>query len=179
MKANRKVSWAVLTGAILVVHYQLPSRLVADNRTVATEWSAQVDKVVPGNVNIEPAFRVAIYENLLEELAKSGRFQQVLRSGDSRANDIPKLLIVKTTVEAFTPGSEARRAVTTVTGATKLKVRTQFCTRENQVVFERVVDGDVRFFGSNLRATYNLAHHLANAVKQAKLSDPASLATKN
>ena len=127
----------------------------------------EVKQVDAGDLNIEPEFKVAIYENLLEELVKGKQFSAVLRSGDRRAKDVTGLLILKITVESYTAGSETKRAVTTVTGATKLKVRSQLCTREGQVVFERVVDGNVRFFGGNLRATHNLARNVANALKHA------------
>jgi len=179
MKANWKISSAVLMAAILTTHSELPPRLLAGTSSVAAEWSVQVEKVIPGDVNLEPAFRVAIYENLLDELAKTKQFNQVLPDGDRRATDVPHLLVLTTTVEEYTPGSEARRAVTTVSGATKLKVRGQLCTRTGEVVFDHVVDGNVRFFGGNLRATYNLARNLANAVKQAKLPDTSSLASNN
>jgi len=138
----------------------------------AGQWSVQVDRVEPGNVDIEGAFRVAIYENLLDELTKAKQFKQVLRSGDRSANGVAGLLILKTTVEAYTPGSETRRAVTTVSGATKLKVRSQLCTREGQVVLERVSNGNVRFIGGNLRATHNLARNVAHAIKQSTLPEP-------
>jgi hypothetical protein len=179
MKANLKISSMALMAVILIAQSESPLCVMAGTSSVASEWSVQGGRVEPGNVNIEPAFRVAIYENLLDELTKTGRFKQVFRSGDRRANDLPDLLIVKTTVEGYTPGSEARRAVTTVSGATKLKIRSQLCTRTGQVVFDRVVDGNVRFFGGNLRATYNFAHNLANAVRQAKLPDPGEAAGKN
>jgi hypothetical protein len=58
-------------------------------------------------------------------------------------------------------------------GATKLKVRSQLCTREGQIVLERVVDGNVRFFGGNLRATHNLARNVAKTIKQSTLPEPA------
>jgi len=88
-------------------------------RLAAQALSVQVDKVDPGDVNIEPAFRVAIYENLLVELAKTKQFKQVFRGGDRNASG-PEVLLLKTTVQKYTPGSETRRAVTTVGGATKL-----------------------------------------------------------
>ena len=180
MMANSKTSSVVLTAAILMLHSHSAPRLVADDsRSLASEWSVQVDEVKAGDVGLEPAFRVAIYENLLDELVKTREFKQVLRSGDHRAGDLSGLLILKTTVEGYKPGSEARRAVTTVSGATKLKVRSQLCTHADQIVFDRVVDGNVRFFGGNLRATYNLAHNLANALRQAHLPDPSSSASKN
>ncbi|MGD1094553.1 MAG: hypothetical protein ABSB35_21490 [Bryobacteraceae bacterium] len=128
-------------------------------------WSIQIDQVDPGNVNIEPAFRIAIYENLVDALTKTKQFKEVLRSGDRNIDSLSDVLILKTTVEAYTPGSETRRAVTTLSGATKLRVRSQLCTRDGNVVRETLVDGNVRFFGSNLRATHNLARNVADRIQ--------------
>ena len=139
----------------------------------AQPWSAQVDRVETGDVALEPSFRAAIYENLLKELAKTGQFKQLYRSGDRNANDVPSLLILKTTVQKYTPGSETRRAVTTVNGATKLNVRIQLVTREGRVVLEKSVDGNVRFIGGNLRATHNLAHNAAVTLKRSTLPKSA------
>ena len=137
----------------------------------AQQWSVQVDKVDPGEVTIERSFRDAIYENLLEELAKTKQFKQLYRSGDRNAKDVPRLLILKTTVQAYTPGSETRRAVTTVSGATKLNVRIQLLTPEGHQVLEHAVAGNVRFIGSNLRATHNLAHSVAATLKRSRLPE--------
>jgi hypothetical protein len=141
----------------------------------AQPWSVQVDRVDPGDVGLDPSFGAAIYENLLEELAKTEQFKQLFRSGDRNANDVPNLLILKTTVQKYTPGSETRRAVTTVNGATKLNVRIQLVTREGHVVVENVVDGNVRFIGGNLRATHNLAHNVALILKRSTLPVQAEL----
>jgi hypothetical protein len=43
-------------------------------------------------------------------------------------------------------------------------------------VAENVVEGDVRFFGGNLRATYNLARNIANKLKDAKLPEATASA---
>lgn len=175
MKSGRKASLTAVAVAIVIIQSALISSVLAEaNQLSTTHWSVQVNQVDAGDVNIAPEFKVAIYENLLKELVKTKQFSAVLRSGDRAANDVPKLLILKTTVESYSPGSEAKRAVTTVTGATKLKVRSQLCTREGQVVLERVVDGNVRFFGGNLRATHNLAKNVANALKQSTVPEPAS-----
>jgi hypothetical protein len=136
----------------------------------ATRWSVQVDQVDPGNMELAYSFQIAIYENLVEELKKTKQFQQVFRDGDLKASDVPNLLVLKTTVEKYTPGSETRRAVTTVSGATKLTVRSQLLTREGKVVLQHNVNGNVRFFGSNLRATHNLARNIAKTIKQTSLS---------
>jgi hypothetical protein len=143
----------------------------------AQQWSVQVDKVDPGDVTIERSFRDAIYENLLKELAKTKQFKQLYRSGDRNAKDAPRLLILKTTVQAYTPGSETRRAVTTVSGATKLNVRIQLVTPEGHQVMEHVVAGNVRFIGSNLRATHNLAHSVAATLKRSTLPETAGVGT--
>jgi hypothetical protein len=143
----------------------------------AQPWSVQVDRVDPGDVGLDPSFGAAIYENLLEELAKTEQFKLLFRSGDRNANDVPSLLILKTTVQKYTPGSETRRAVTTVNGATKLNVRIQLVTREGHVMLENVVDGNVRFIGGNLRATHNLAHNVAVTLKRSTLPEQADLET--
>src|SRR5882757_205667 len=141
----------------------------------AQQWSLQVDKVDPGDVIIERSFRDAIYENLMQELAKTKQFKQLYRSGDRNATDVHRLLILKTTVQAYTPGSETRRAVTTVSGATKLNVRIQLLTPEGHQVLEHVVAGNVRFIGSNLRATHNLARSVAATLKRSTLPETAAV----
>jgi len=165
--------------ALVAIMLALPSRLPGqtaaakspdDNGTSAAHWNVQVDQVDSGNLDLAYSFQIAIYENLVEELNKTKQFQQVFRDGDVRAGEFPNLLVLKTTVEKYTPGSETRRAVTTVSGATKLTVRSQLLTREGKIVLERTVNGDVRFFGSNLRATHNLAHNIAKTIKQSSWS---------
>jgi hypothetical protein len=142
------------------------------------QWNVQIEPIETGKVILDPEFKVAIYENLLEELSKTKQFKSVFRSGDRSANEFTKLLTLRTTVEAYTPGSETRRAVTTVSGATKLKVRSQLFTADGQMVLERVVDGNVRFFGSNLRATHNLAHNIAEALRHAALPEAPALSAQ-
>jgi len=179
MKTSKKSALKVLAVAILVILPVLRAQssdgkaASGSDISVVGRWSVQVDKIDPGDVNIEPAFRIAIYENLLEELAKTKHFKQVFRSNDRQANSVADVLILKTMVQSYTPGSETRRAVTTVSGATKLNVRTQLCKRDGQVVLEQVVNGNVRFFGGNLRATHNLAHNVAQTIKQSNLPEPA------
>ena len=174
MKLNRKASLIALAAASLVIQAALPSHVLAGSTRSAAgpQWSVQVNEIEPGNVNIGPPFRVAIYENLVKELAKTKQFEEVLRYGDRKANDLPDLLILKTTVEAYTEGSETRRAVTTISGFTKIKVRSQLCTREGQVLLERELSGNVRFYGGNLRATHDVAHNEAKAIKHSKLPEP-------
>jgi hypothetical protein len=148
MRVDKNTSTAVLATALVFLGAYETQISFAQQPVRNEQWSVQVDNVEPGDVNLDPAFRAAIYENLLEELAKTNRFNQVFRSGDRNAVGHSALLILKTAVENYTPGSETRRAVTTLSGATKLKVRSQLCSPQGQVVWERTVGGDVRFFGS-------------------------------
>jgi hypothetical protein len=133
------------------------------------KWSVQVDRVDPGDTTLDPCFADAIYENLLAQLPNSKRFKDVLRSGDRNANDVSGVLVLKTIVEKYSPGSETRRAVTTVTGATKLKVHIQLVTRNGRVVLDRVVEGNVRFIGDNLGATKKVANNTAKTLKRSIL----------
>lgn len=186
MKTSKRISLllfpAVLVAMTLGHLAPLSAQSAADkpstvrNGASAAPWSVQVSRVDSSDVNLAPSFQMAIYESLLDELSKSKRFKQVLRDGNRNAGEVPDLLILKTTVQKYTPGSETRRAVTTVSGATKLTVRSQLCTRDGQVVLERTVNGNVRFFGSNLRATHNLARNIAKTVRQSSLPEPAQSA---
>ena len=170
MKLSRTASAAV---AAAIIHCSLALPVLAGpDPKVVPQWYLAVDPIDSGDSSVAPEFKVAIYEHLLTELAKTNQFSAVLRSGDRDANGIQSLLILRTTVESFTPGSETKRAVTTVAGATKIKVRSKLCTREGQIVFEGVVDGNVRFIGGNLRATHNLAHNVAHAIEKATLPGP-------
>lgn len=186
MNPNKRISCHAFALVIVTVTIALSSQASAQasasspgsQGAPAAPWNLQVDKVDAGNVVLEPAFQIAIYENLLVELGKTKRFKQVLRDGDHNASDVANLLILKTTVQRYTPGSETRRAVTTVSGATKLSVGSQLCRRDGQVVLERTINGNVRFMGSNLRATHNLARNVAKAIKQASLPQPSGSPTE-
>jgi hypothetical protein len=135
----------------------------------AQQWSVQVDRVDPGATTLDPCFSDAIYENLLQKLSKSKQFEHVFRSGDQNAADVSGLLVLKMLVEKYSPGSETRRAVTTVAGATKLNVQIQLLTRNGHVVLERTVQGNVRFIGDNLGATNKVANNTAKILKQSTL----------
>jgi hypothetical protein len=179
VKTNKQISSLVLAAAIVMISVVHPPGLSAQTAEAksssasrnpsAEQWSVQVDRVDPGDINLAASFQVATYESLLDELNKTKRFKQVFRDGDRNASEIADLLILKTTVEKYTAGSETRRAVTTVSGATKLTVRSQLFTRDGKILLERTVDGKVRFMGSNLRATHNLARNVAKAIKQSSL----------
>ena len=173
---NNLVLLVVLAAAIVAGILAHPIQLSAQTEPAKSNWSLQVDKINSGDVSLAPSFQIAIYENLVDELSKTKEFNQVFRDGDRDANKVSDLLILKTTVLKYTAGSETQRAVTTVSGATKLTVRTQLCTRDEAVLIDRRIDDNVRFMGSNLRATHNLARNVAKAIQQSSLSAPAKTA---
>jgi hypothetical protein len=160
-----------MTTILLTLVIAQPARLSAGS---AAQWTVHVSKVDPGAVGLTPSFQVAIYENLLQELSKTKRFKEVLRDGDQKAANATDLLLLKTVVEKYTAGSETRRVVTTVTGVTKLTAHTQLSAPDGKIILERTVHGNVRFMGSNLRATDNLARNIAKTIKNSSLPEPPS-----
>jgi len=132
----------------------------------AAPWAIQIEPVSAEEGQLPPDFAMAIYEKLIQEIAKSNKFQQVFRSGDRRAIDVPKLLILTTKLEKFERGSETKRAVTTVGGATRVLVHVQLATRDSQIKVDKTAQGRVRLFGGNLNATQNLAKNIAQLINQ-------------
>ena len=116
----------------------------------------QVAMIQSDETPVPAEFRVALYENLIRQLEKRG-FHQVYRDGDRNAASVADLVVLHSTVQGFKPGSERARRVTTVAGATSISVHCQFTNVEGQPLLEREVTGKVRFFGGNLRATYDFA----------------------
>lgn len=116
----------------------------------------QVAMIQSDEIAVPAEFQVALYENLILQLQKRG-FQHVYRDGDRNAAGVADLVVLHSTVRRFKPGSERARQVTTVAGATSISIHCQFTTAEGQPLLEQDVTGKVRFFGGNLRATYDFA----------------------
>jgi len=181
VKQNKRVSALLLAVAVVATTVAYSPQLSAattakqpsavDKNPKSPQRSVQVVLVEPGDAHLSASFQIAIYESLLDELNKTKKFKHVLRDGDRSAGEIPDLLTLKTKVEKYTAGSETQRAVTTVSGATKLTVKSQLCTRDGQIVFERTAHGKVLFRGSNLRATRDLARNVAKSIKQSSVPD--------
>ena len=124
--------------------------------------AVQVKMIPSGEINVPAEFRIALYENLVNQLQKRGKFQHVYRDGDSNASSASDLVVLHSSIRAFKPGSERARQVTTVAGSTSIDVHCQFTNAGGQTLLERDVNGKVRFLGGNLRATYDFAKKAAN-----------------
>lgn len=132
-----------------------------------TASAIQVERIAPPEGMLIPEdTRISVYENVILQLIKTKKFQHIYRSGDRTAADAPDLVILRLIPEAFKAGSQKEREVITVAGATSIKVKVQFASREGKVLLEKEVEGKVRFYGENLRATYDLAKKVAAVVNQ-------------
>jgi len=132
-----------------------------------TASAIQLERIVPPEDLLIPEdTRVSMYENVILELNKTKKFKQIYRSGDRTAADAQDLVILNLIPEDFKAGSQKVREVTTVAGATSIKVKVQFTSREGKVLLESDVVGKVRFYGENLRATYDLAKKVASIVNK-------------
>jgi len=139
---------AVLLSVGALCHGNKPAKIKTGDIQVAMIQSDEI--AVPAE------FQVALYENLIRQLQKRG-FQHVYRDGDRNAAGVADLVVLHSTVRRFKSGNEMARQVTTVGGATSISIHCQFTTAEGQPLVERDVTGKVRFFGGNLRATYDFA----------------------
>ena len=126
----------------------------------------QIEPIEPGDVPIPPEFRIAIYENLITQIEKTGKFQHVYRSGDKDAASAPDLVSLHTTARSFTKGSQKKREVTTVTGSTSLILNVRITDHAGQPIVDRDVKGKVHFLGENLRATYDFSKKVASIVRE-------------
>jgi hypothetical protein len=108
---------------------------------------------------------MAIYENLITQIEKTGKFQHVYRSGDKDAASVPDLVTLRTTARAFNKGSQRKREVTTVTGSTSMTLNVHITDHAGQSLVDRDVKGKVRFLGENLRATYDFSKSVAKIVR--------------
>jgi len=121
----------------------------------------KVEMIHSDEIKLPAEFQVALYEDLIQQLQKKGGFEHVYRQGDRNAANAPDLVVLHSTVRGFKEGSEMLRQVTTVAGATSITIHCVFSDKEGKTLLESDVNGKVRFFGGNLRATYDFAKKTA------------------
>jgi hypothetical protein len=162
----------VLLGALALLGVSR-TRLEAQTPTKPGPTAIQIRMVEAQEVKLPPHFQMALYENLVQEVTRTGKFQQVYRDGDKRAAGAPDLVTLRSIVRGFKEGSARARQVTTVAGATHIKVHVELVGRDGKMLLDREVDGKVRFFGENLRATYDFAKKVAKLLQQNAWSSAA------
>jgi hypothetical protein len=117
-------------------------------------------------IKLPAEFQISLYENLIEQLQKKGGFQHVYREGDRASAGAANLVVLYSTVRGFKQGSERARQVTTVAGATSIRVHCEFTDPSGRLLLARDINGKVRFFGGNLKATYDFAKKAVNVAHQ-------------
>ena len=125
----------------------------------------QILKIESSEIKLPPAFQMAIYENALEQVKKTGLFAEIYRDGDNRAPSATDRVVLHTDVRGFKKGSAMQRQVITVAGKTSIKVHMQLVNQDGKVLLEKDIEGKVRFMGENMRATFDLAKKIAHTLK--------------
>jgi uncharacterized protein DUF4410 len=143
----------VAAGPMLQAEEQKPAKIKAS--------AIKVEMIRSDEIKLPAEFQVALYEDLIQQLQKKAGFQQVYRQGDRNAEKAADLVILHSTVTGFKKGNEELRQVTTVAGATSIRMHCVFKDKEGKALLESDVTGKVRFFGGNLRATYDFAKKTA------------------
>ncbi len=134
--------------------------------------AVEIMMIESGEIPLPAEFQISLYENLVEQMRKKGGFRRVYRDGERDSATAPDLVILRSTVRGFKKGSEMARQVTTVSGATAITVHCAFTDKDGRLLLVRDIKGNVRFFGGNLRATYDFAKKAAKAAHE-NVSRPA------
>ena len=126
-----------------------------------TPTAVQVMKIRSEAIALPAEFQVSLYENLIDQLQKRAVFQRVYRDGDQNAKTATDLITLQCNVVRFNKGSETLRQVTTIAGESSITLRCQFLDKAGNSLLARDITGKVRFFGGNLKATYDFAKKAA------------------
>jgi len=169
------VQMAVACLALLGLALVIPVfRASAAPPLVSKASAIQVLMVESDEIKLPAEFQVSLYEDLIHQLEKSGGFQHVYRDGDKHAGDTADIVVLHSSVRGFKKGSEMARQVTTVAGKTSIDVHCQFTDKDGKTLMEQDLNGKVRFFGANLRATYDFAKKAAKLAHDNFVAAPHS-----
>jgi hypothetical protein len=152
----------IAAAALLAVLVGGPVLQAQENKPAKIKASTiKVEMIHSDEIKLPAEFQVSLYEDLIQQLEKKGGFQHVYRQGDRNAEKAADLVVLHSTVTGFKQGNEELRQVTTVAGATSIRMHCVFKDKDGKTVLESDVTGKVRFFGGNLRATYDFAKKTA------------------
>lgn len=154
--------------ALTAMSFSGPALQAQEKSAKMRASAVRVEMIQSDEIKLPAEFQVALYENLIEQLKKKGGSASwpVYRDGDRNAANLTGLVILRSRVRGFKQGSEEKRQVTTVAGATSITVHCQFVDNQGKVLLERDINGKVRFFGGNLKATYDFAKKAATVAHQ-------------
>ncbi len=167
MKRQTRYTVPVVFPMVLASLLMAGSLLGQSSAAKPSASSIEIKPMEPGDLPIPPDFRAAVYENLIVEIKKTGKFEQVYRSGDKDAANLPNLVTLRMVAQSFKKGSQKKREVTTVSGSTSISLKVQISDRAGKMLVDQDVVGKVRFFGENLRATYDFSKKVAKIVQTA------------
>lgn len=173
MKLNARMAVSVIFPAILAcASLLMAGSLMGEPRSAdtptaqkVTPSAIQIQIVDPGDVPLPLEFRVAVYENVITQIQKTGKFKHVYRSGDKDAASAPDLVTLSMVAQSFNKGSQKKREVTTVSGWSSMTLKVRITDHAGQAVVDRDIEGKVRFFGENLNVTYDFSKKVAGVVR--------------
>ena len=161
---SRRTILLIATSSLLAIPFIVTAQAPAKPKLSAP--AIQIAMVETGDVKIPAEFRYAVYESLVERMRASGTFQKVYRMGDHAADGIPDLVTLHARIDAFTEGSQTKRQLTTVLGATSVDVMATVTSRDGRTLLDHKITGKVRFFGENLGVTNDIAKRITKLVRE-------------
>ena len=161
----KRVLYIFAVAALLAASASAPAGAQTSAEPLKKASAIQVLMIQSDEIKLPAEFQISLYENLIQQLQKQGRFQHVFRDGDKNADGASDLVVLHSNVKGFKKGSEMTRNVTTVAGKTSIDIHCLFTNKDGKMVLERDLTGKVQFLGGNLRATFDFAK------KAAKLAD--------
>jgi hypothetical protein len=107
-RAVRSSIFVLIAGGALLMASSIQTQSAPD-QTMPQKLTAsaiQIERTDPPKDLVIPEdFRVATYENVILQVEKTKKFQQVYRSGDRRAADVPDLIVIRLIPAAYKAGS--------------------------------------------------------------------------
>jgi hypothetical protein len=92
------------------------------NNATNHKRNIEVAQFEPGDAGPTASFSAAIRENLLNELTRTKRFNQVLRDDDQRTHEVADVLVLKTKVQNYTQVSKTGLSEVTLTALKEIDV---------------------------------------------------------